>query len=351
MKTIVKTIEVLDEQGLKDIEEMAKLLNQGETVVFPTETVYGLGANAFDPRAIKKIFKAKGRPMDNPLIVHVAKKEDIFPLVDEISESAKKLMAVFWPGPLTLVMKKSPRVSKEVTGGLNTVAIRVPKHPIARAFIAAGKCPVAAPSANISGRPSPTRFKHVMDDLMERVGGMILSQDSEVGLESTVVDTTVEPPMILRPGDITYEDLKKVLGEVRVSENISNIDENMIPDKILSPGMKYTHYSPQGELFVVKGRQEEITQKINGFLKKHKGNKMNIGILACDETMNHYKEGLILSLGSILDPKEMGRNIFAALRTFDELGVLKIYAEDISLNNETLALINRLYKAAGYQFL
>ncbi|URN84617.1 L-threonylcarbamoyladenylate synthase [Acetobacterium wieringae] len=348
MKTKIINIEVLDESTLADLEAVASLIRAGGTVVFPTETVYGLGADALNPQAIKKIFAAKSRPDDNPLIVHIASLDEVKPLVANIPAKAETLMKVFWPGPLTIIMEKAVTIPTEVTGGLNTVGVRFPDHPIAQAFIKMAGCPIAAPSANRSGRPSPTQGKHVLEDLDGRVDGMILSADTELGLESTVIDMTVEPPVVLRPGDITLAELREILGEVAVSANVT---ENVVPEKISSPGMKYTHYSPKGELVVVKGSPEEIRDKINRALSHHKGKAMTIGVLASDETMGFYREGLIISLGSRNDPKEMAKNLFSRLRTFDELGVEKIFAEDIPLNNETLALINRLYKAAGYAFI
>ncbi|MBC3889263.1 threonylcarbamoyl-AMP synthase [Acetobacterium paludosum] len=348
MKTKIIAIESLDETGLKALEEVAALIKKGETVVFPTETVYGLGANAFDPEAVKKIFIAKGRPNDNPLIVHVSEIAEVDCLVAGIPPKAKQLMDVFWPGPLTLIMEKSALIPAEVSAGLNTVGIRFPDHPIARAFIKMAGYPIAAPSANRSGRPSPTQGKHVLEDLDGRVAAIILSSDTEIGLESTVIDMTAEPPVVLRPGDVTVAELREVLGEVLVSANVT---ENVVPEKVLSPGMKYTHYSPKGDLVIVKGSTTEISEKINNAVSRYRGKPLSIGILASDETMGCYHEGLIISLGSQKDPREMAKNLFSRLRTFDELGVEKIYAEDIALNNETLALINRLYKAAGYTFI
>lgn len=348
MKTKIINIENLDDAALRELVAAAVLIKAGGTVVFPTETVYGLGADALNPEAIKKIFVAKGRPDDNPLIVHIAGLDEVEPLVADIPEKAQKLMQVFWPGPLTIIMNKSATIPTELTGGLDTVGVRFPDHPIAQAFIKMAGCPIAAPSANRSGRPSPTQGKHVLLDLDGRVDAMILSADTELGLESTVIDLTVEPPVVLRPGDITLAELRAVLGEVEVSAHVT---DDVVPEKVSSPGMKYTHYSPQGELVVVKGAPAEIREKITKALSHHKGKPMTIGVLASDETMGFYHEGLIISLGSRNDPKEMAKNLFSRLRTFDELGVEKIYAEDIPLNNETLALINRLYKAAGYAFI
>lgn len=348
MKSKIITIENINDAALSDLETAAAFIKAGGTVVFPTETVYGLGGDAFNPLAIKKIFEAKGRPDDNPLIVHIASLDAVGSLVAAIPEKAERLMKAFWPGPLTIVMEKAVTIPAVVTGGLNTVGVRFPDHPIAQAFIKMAGCPIAAPSANRSGRPSPTQGKHVLEDLDGRVDAIILSSDTELGLESTVIDMTVEPPMVLRPGDVTLAELREVLGQVAVSTNVT---QNVMPEKIASPGMKYTHYSPKGDLVVVKGTSEEICEKITRALSHYKGNPMTIGVLASDETMGCYREGLIISLGSRNDPREMSKNLFSRLRTFDELGVEKIYAEDIPLDNETLALINRLYKAAGYIFI
>jgi L-threonylcarbamoyladenylate synthase len=348
MKT--KKIEIieLDENGLNDLDAFAELIKKGETVVFPTETVYGLGANALDAEAVKKIFQAKGRPGDNPLIIHVAGIKDVEKLVKEIPEKAKLLMDAFWPGPLTLIMKKAECVPEVVSGGLQTIAVRYPDNPIAQEIIKKSGCPIAAPSANLSGKPSPTEAKHVLEDLDGRVAGMILSSDTELGLESTVIDMIAEPPVVLRPGDVTVDAISRIIGDVLVSKNVT---KNIIPKKVLSPGMKYTHYSPEADLVVVKGNSKEISQKIKDQIEHFRDNPMLIGILASDETMGCYDQGITISLGSQNDPKEMARNLFSRLRTFDELGVKKIFAEDIETNNETLALINRLYKAAGYVFI
>lgn len=348
MKTQIFDIQNLDAKGLKLLEIPAALIRKGENVVFPTETVYGLGANALNPEAVKKIFVAKGRPEDNPLIIHVSELSQVDPLVARIPSKAKKLMDAFWPGPLTIIMEKSTIVPEVVTAGLNTVAVRFPSNDIARAFIKLAGCPVAAPSANLSGRPSPTEGKHVLEDLEGRVAAIILSSDGELGLESTVIDMTLDPPVVLRPGDVTVAELQEVLGEVLVAASVT---KSTTTDKAKSPGMKYTHYFPKGELVVVKGNQEQICEKITQAVSHYHGTPMTIGILASDETMESYHTGVIISLGSRDDPKEMAKNLFSRLRTFDELGVEKIYAEDIPLNNETLALLNRLYKAAGYTFI
>ncbi len=334
-------------EGIFHIARAGEMIAEGKTVVFPTETVYGLGANALDAEAVQKIFEAKGRPSDNPLIVHIGSTSDLENLVQEVPRKAEQLMEAFWPGPLTMIMKKTDQVPEAVTAGLDTVAIRFPSDPIASALIRAAHVPVAAPSANISGRPSPTKPEHVIEDMMGRVSAIITGgEGTKVGLESTVMDMTTEPPTMLRPGGVTVEAIEAVIGKIDVSPNVI---ENVIPEKAKSPGMKYTHYSPKGDLVIVKGNDEEKVEKINKNIKKHE--EMRVGILATDETMDHYHSGLIISLGSRKDPEEMSRNLFDRLRSFDELGVEKIYAEDIEVNNETLALVNRLYKAGGYHFI
>ena len=334
-------------EGILNVSRAGELLAEGKTVVFPTETVYGLGANALDETAVKKIFEAKGRPADNPLIVHIGHLEDLDGLVAEVPPKAKLLMDKFWPGPLTMIMKKTDAVPKVVTAGLDTVAVRFPSDPIASALIRSAHVPVAAPSANISGRPSPTKAEHVIEDMMGRVSAIITVENlTDVGLESTVVDMTTEPPTMLRPGGITVSEIEAEIGKIEVSPNVI---ENVIPEKAKSPGMKYTHYSPKGDLVIVKGSDAEKAEKINKQLRRNEA--MHVGILATDETMDNYHSGLIISLGSRSDPEEMSRNLFDRLRNFDELGVEKIYAEDIEVGNATLALVNRLYKAGGYHFI
>ena len=250
-----KDKEFLDEQ----LHKVANLLKAGKTVVFPTETVYGLGANALDPEAAKKIYEAKGRPSDNPLIVHISKKEDVDFLAGNISQDSKLLMEAFWPGPLTLILDKSDNVPIETTGGLMTVAIRMPSNPIARKLIDLAGVPIAAPSANISGRPSITSSKYLVEELCERVDAIIISEDSEIGLESTVIDMTASTPVILRPGKIGKTEIEKILNkEIELDPSLK--DENAAPK---SPGMKYKHYSPNATVIVVTGSLDEMKQKIN----------------------------------------------------------------------------------------
>lgn len=320
----------------------AEVLRAGGTVAFPTETVYGLGANALDSKALEKIFKAKGRPSDNPLIVHIAQNDSITPLVRELPEKSKLLMKRFWPGPLTMVFKKSQIIPNIVTAGLDTVAVRMPSHPVAKALIELSGVPVAAPSANLSGKPSPTHPSHVIEDLEGKVDIIIKGGNCNVGLESTVLDVTEEIPLILRPGGVTLEDLKEVLGNVNIDKGLE--DSNAIPK---APGMKYTHYSPKAEVVLVTGDTNDIIDKVNS-LKKEYEKTSKVGIMATDETKNNYCDAVIISMGSRKRPETIAENIFAILREFDEEGVDIIIAEGIDTTSIGHAVMNRLLKAAGY---
>ena len=256
-----KILKIVDiEADYKAIEEGASLIRNGELVAFPTETVYGLGANALDARAVDKIYEAKGRPGDNPLIVHIADFDDVKLLVKELAGTAEKLMEAFWPGPLTLILKKSSIVPDRTTGGLNTVAVRMPDNPIALALIRESKLPIAAPSANRSGRPSPTEARHVAEDLMGRIPMILDGGPCSVGVESTVLDITGEIPNILRPGGITPKMLERVLGRVNIDAAVLKPIEK--GSRIKSPGMKYTHYAPKASVVIVKGRLDDIARKI-----------------------------------------------------------------------------------------
>jgi L-threonylcarbamoyladenylate synthase len=324
-----------------------KIIQDGGTVVFPTETVYGLGANALSTDAVAQIYAAKGRPGDNPLIVHIYDTAQLKDLVAEVPDKAKKLADAYWPGPLTMIMKRSDKIPDSVTAGLDTVGIRFPSHPMAHAFLEASDRPVAAPSANISGRPSPTKGQHVLEDMLGKVDAILIADESDVGLESTVIDMTTEPPTVYRPGGITVEDIKAVIGEVAVSPGAVKPVELK---EVRSPGMKYRHYAPKGKMVIARGSLDEMADKINeGIRKLHPDQKG--AILATDETLDRYHKGIILSLGSRKDPSEMSHKLFDCLRAFDDLGATDIFAEDIPVTNDTLALINRLYKAAGYTFI
>jgi len=265
----------------------ADIIRRGGLVAFPTETVYGLGADALNPKAVLALFEAKKRPLDNPPIVHVGKIEDVFALVKEVPEKAQRLMEVFWPGPLTLIFKRSKLVPDVTVAGLDTVAIRMPRHNVALALIRESNCPIAAPSANLAGRPSPTTAQHVLDDLAGRIDAVLDAGPTKIGVESTVLDITVDPPQILRPGGISYEVLKDFLG--RVDLNPVAIANKELPiNEVRSPGVKHKHYAPKAEMFLVEGPVMVIVEKINELLRDFKNRGFKVGVLATDETAAYY---------------------------------------------------------------
>ncbi|AUG59004.1 L-threonylcarbamoyladenylate synthase [Acetivibrio saccincola] len=348
MKTEILKI---DENNIdfEKIKYAAKVLKEGGLVVFPTETVYGLGADALNGKAVLKIFEAKGRPSDNPLIVHIACKEEIYNLMVDIPCDALKLMDKFWPGPLTLVGKKTSNVPDSVTAGLDTVAVRMPKNKIALSLIEEAKLPVAAPSANLSGRPSPTTAKHVIDDLNGRVDVIIEAGNSDIGVESTVLDITLWPPVILRPGGVSKEQLEEFLGKVDVDPSLTEKDlDGLIPK---SPGMKYKHYSPKAELIVVEGEVSDVVGKINAIAGEYKEKGLSVGVLSTEQTKNLYNGAVVISLGDRLEPETIASNLFKALRDFDDLGVQIILAEAIDDKGIGFAVMNRMRKAAGYKII
>lgn len=348
MKTIIKTIDK-NNIDIESISIAADILRSGGLVAFPTETVYGLGANALNEKAVSGIFAAKGRPSDNPLIVHVSNIDMVKDLVNNIPELALKLMEMFWPGPLTLIMEKSSRVPEIITAGLSTVAVRMPSHPIALKIIEESKVPVAAPSANISGKPSPTEAKHVIEDLMGKVELIIDGGSSQIGLESTVLDLTVSPPMILRPGGITKEQLEEVIGKV-------NIDRSILLDrqadlKPKAPGMKYTHYSPDADVIIIEGNVEACVEKIKELVTDYEEKGIPVGILATEQTKEKYTRGVVMSLGDREKPDIIASNLFKGLRYLDNKGVKVILAEAVENAGVGLAVMNRMKKAAGYNII
>jgi len=335
-----KDKEFLDEQ----LHKVANLLKAGKTVVFPTETVYGLGANALDPEAAKKIYEAKGRPSDNPLIVHISKKEDVDFLAGNISQDSKLLMEAFWPGPLTLILDKSDNVPIETTGGLMTVAIRMPSNPIARKLIDLAGVPIAAPSANISGRPSITSSKYLVEELCERVDAIIISEDSEIGLESTVIDMTASTPVILRPGKIGKTEIEKILNkEIELDPSLK--DENTAPK---SPGMKYKHYSPNATVIVVTGSLDEMKLKINQKLSLDKNISDKVKVVCLEDRVSVY-DGYGISWGK--NSQEAAKNLFKILRLMDEQNIEVVYFEALNSDEISEAVMNRLIKAAGNMIL
>jgi L-threonylcarbamoyladenylate synthase len=341
----------LNEQNI-DIEKLmraAKIIVNLGTVVLPTETVYGLGANALSSFAVNKIFLAKGRPVDNPLIVHVCSVKMMEDLLKEpLDLRAKKLIEAFWPGPLTLVFKRSDKVPLEVCAHLDTVAIRMPDHPIALKLIELANVPIAAPSANVSGKPSPTMAQHVIQDMDGRVDMIISADRSRIGVESTVLDISSPVAIILRPGGVTLEQLQKVLGNDGVMLDQMMNDE---VDRPRSPGMKYTHYAPNATLQIVRGDKKDIIAYIQNSIENHPNSSGSVGVLCSDETKSEYQNAHIISIGSVDRLDQGASNLFAVLREFDQIGVDVIFAEAFAEDEMGLALMNRLKKAAGFNIV
>ena len=352
METIIKKIDATS-MASSDFFEAAELLRNGKLVAFPTETVYGLGGNAYDSTASARIYAAKGRPSDNPLIVHISCFDELEPLVTNIPSAAKALADRFWPGPLTLIMNKSERIPKETTGGLDTVAIRMPSHPIANRLIKEAGIPIAAPSANASGRPSTTRAEHVIEDLSGRIDMIIDGGSSDIGLESTIVDLTVSPALILRPGYITIEMLREVIPDIEYDKAVL---KRMRDDSIVAkaPGMKYKHYAPKGELTIFEGDTKAVSEAIKKAVEEKMKEGFKVGILTSDELAGSYAEldGLcVRDLGSRENEAEIAAGLFDALRYFDEVGAQYIYAEAFDDGGIGQAIMNRLMKAAGYHIV
>ena len=329
------------------IDLAAKVIREGGLVAFPTETVYGIGANSFNEEAIKKIFIAKGRPQDNPLIVHIAELEQIYDLVKEVPQKAKTLMKKFWPGPLTLIFKKSQKVPYVNTAGMDTVAIRMPSNTIAHLLIKRAEVPISAPSANVSGKPSPTDASHVIEDLYGKVDVIIDGGKCDVGVESTVLDLTEKVPVILRPGAVTLEMLREVIGNVEVDPSLLKKPQEDLKPK--SPGMKYKHYSPNAEVYIVTGDLEKVVKKIQELTEEQLKYGKKVGIMATVQTSTQYEKGEIIVVGDRNRPETIAKNLFEVLRQFDKKGVDVIFAESFEYDNIGLAIMNRLEKAAGYK--
>jgi L-threonylcarbamoyladenylate synthase len=344
IKTIISNIDKnnIDEA---EIKKQAELLKEGNTVIFPTETVYGLGANALDENAVKKIYEAKGRPSDNPLIVHISSKEEVYKLANDISDKAKVLMSKFWPGPLTMIFKKKDIVPQRTSGGLDTVAIRMPSHKIARELIKQAGIPIAAPSANISGRPSPTKGEHVCAEMNGRVSGIVVGGDCNFGLESTVIDMTMDIPMILRPGSVTKEQLEVEIGQVLIDPSLENKEDVL---KAKAPGMKYTHYSPNGDVFIVTGKEDLVIKKINNLIEENNKKDIKSGVMCLSKNKDKY-EGEVIELGNTLE--EVASNLFNVLIEMDNRKIDIIYTEAFPNDGVGRAIMNRLMKSAGYKFI
>ncbi|MNH98075.1 Threonylcarbamoyl-AMP synthase [compost metagenome] len=334
------------------IAEAAKMLISGQAVAFPTETVYGLGADAANTEAVRRIFTAKGRPSDNPLIVHIADRSQLDGLVAPYDDKLTKLMDAFWPGPMTLVLPVlAGSISPLVTAGLTTVGIRIPDHSAALQFLRAAQCPVAAPSANSSGRPSPTTASHVQEDLDGKIGGIVDGGPTGVGLESTVLQVVGDDIHILRPGGVTAEQLRAIwAGAVHEPKREDSVFTSMeIPS---SPGMKYTHYAPQGQMAIVQGASiQQVAARIQADINEAKYRGETTGILTFEEHQSFYQADLVIACGRLSEPSTIAQGLYAALRRFDEAGIRYIVAESCPETGLGLAIMNRLSKAAGNQLI
>ncbi len=330
------------------INDAALKIKDGGIVAFPTETVYGLGANALNEKAVAKIFEAKGRPQDNPLIIHVAD-FNIDEYVTDIPDMAKEIMKRFWPGPITIILNKKEIVPYVTSAGLDTIGVRMPQNNIARELIKASGVPIAAPSANISGRPSPTDIESCVEDLNGKVDYIIGGENSIVGVESTIVDCTVNPICILRPGAITLEMLQKVDKNAYIDPAI--LSKPMEDFKPKAPGMKYRHYAPKAPVKIVSGEIDKVVAKISEMVLNYNEQGKKVGIIATDETKDLYEGQIVVSLGSRNNLNDIGKNLFKVLRSFDSMDVNMILCEAFEEVGVGTAIMNRLKKSAGFDIL
>lgn len=345
MKTLIKEIDInKPDQDL--ISLFATMLAGGKTVIFPTETVYGLGANALDEDAATKIYQAKGRPSDNPLLVHVADKEDVYDLVENIDKRANLLMDKFWPGPLTIVFKKKDIIPARTSGGLDTVAIRMPSDQVARDLIRQAGVPIAAPSANISGRPSPTKPEHIIRDMDGRVDGILVGGPCNYGVESTIVDLSDDIAMVLRPGSVTLEMLREVLGQVDLDPSLKNKDDNV---KAKAPGMKYKHYSPQAQVYIVKADDlEGFAERVDSLCEDNAKKGLKIGVMTMNYDQHSY-QAKVFDLGG--SDTEVAKNLFDSLISLDRESIDIAYVPYFEERGIGVAIMNRLKKAAAYRII
>ena len=343
-------IEKIDKNKINEeiIEEAGMILKNGGLVAFPTETVYGLGADALKEEAAMKTYAAKGRPSDNPLIVHIAEFDKLAPIVAEVPEKAKILAEKYWPGPLTMILPKSDLVPQETTGGLDSVAVRFPSDRIAQELIKAAGGYVAAPSANTSGRPSPTTAQHVEEDLGEAIEMIIDGGQVGIGLESTIVDFTEDVPVVLRPGYISLEMLQETLGDVRMDKGLIAADSKVRPK---APGMKYRHYAPKGQLTLVEGDRDKVIARINELVKEKEEEGHKVGVIGTDETLDSYHADILRSIGSRQKPETVAANLYRILREFDDLECDYMYSESFFEQGLGNAIMNRMLKAAGYHLI
>jgi len=344
---LTKIINAVDNYKKESLFEASQCLKMGGLVVFPTETVYGIGANAYDENAVAKIFSAKGRPQDNPLIVHISS----FEMLKEVAyidneELINRIVNKFWPGPLTIILRKKEKIPFVVSANLNTIGVRMPNNKVALDLIDLGGVPIAAPSANISGRPSPVNVEHVIEDLFGKVDYIIDGGNCSVGIESTIIDLSTEKPVILRPGIITIEMLKEIVPDIAFDDHIF---ESVSSPK--APGMKYRHYSPNAKMIIVKGTIDKRLIKIKQLLEMYKKQNMKVGILTFYETEANFNADVKITMGSLFDLKTCARNLFKSLREFDRQAVDLIIVEWTELKGIGIALQNRLYKASGYNII
>ena len=334
----------------KDImKEAGLIIRSGGLVAIPTETVYGLAGDALNPGSSKRIYEAKGRPSDNPLIVHISELEDIRKITDSFPEEAKILAREFWPGPLTMVLRKSALVPKETTGGLDTVAVRMPVNSIAAEFISASGGFIAAPSANSSGKPSCTTAAHVYKDMKGKIPLIIDGGEVGIGIESTIVDLTNNKPCLLRPGIINAAMLCEIVGEIDIDPSINGVMDPELRPK--APGMKYKHYAPKGELFIVKGSREDVISTINRLAEENRLESKRTAVIATDETKARYKADITVSIGRRSDEASIAHNLFSVLRAMDDEDVDIIYSEEFDTPNIGPAIMNRLIRAAGHKII
>ena len=349
MKTIMQTINP-ESFWDEELEEACRILQKGGLVAFPTETVYGLGGDAMHPEASAKIYAAKGRPSDNPLIVHIADMDALEDIAQSVPEAAVKLADHFWPGPLTMIFPKKEAVPKSTTGGLETVAVRMPSHPVARALIRESGVYIAAPSANTSGRPSPTKAEHVKEDLDGRIDMILDGGAVGIGLESTIVDLSTGVPTILRPGYITGEMLEDVLGEVQVDPAI--LSQKMNPNIVAkAPGMKYRHYAPKGQMTIIEGDTGKVVDEINRLVKEKTDEGCSVAVIATEETKDAYACANVRSVGSRATEGSIAAGLYDILREMDHIGAEYIYAESFEKDTLGKAIMNRMLKAAAYHVI
>ncbi len=348
MKTIFYEIDI-DNMNSAQIQEAGDFIAAGELVAFPTETVYGLGGDALHPEAARKIYEAKGRPSDNPLIIHIAEVSDLERIAKEIPEQARKLAAAFWPGPLTMIVWKKEEVPYATTGGLDTVAVRMPNHPVALELIRKSGKLIAAPSANTSGRPSPTEASHVQSDLDGRIAMILDGGPVGIGIESTIVDLTEPVPMVLRPGYITPEMLSEVLGEEVIMDPGIIASDDITKPK--APGMKYKHYAPKADMVIVDGKKDAVIDKINTLTQTAHTEGKKVAVIATEETKEAYKADIVLSIGQRHDEDSIAKHMYKILRDCDKLDVEVIYSESFKTPRIGQAIMNRLLKAAAHHVI